>query len=84
MITYEITSTGYRIFLDGTLWIIQEGEYAAVFPGETLEERAQAHVNSLTGVLTPQEEIAMLREQLAEQQAINDILTGGDGNGTNP
>ena len=82
MLTYELTDTGYRILLDGTPWIVQEGEYAAVFPGSTMEERAQAHLDSLQGVPTPQEQIAQLQKELARQQAINDILTGGDGNGT--
>ena len=82
MLTYELTDTGYRILLDGTPWIVQEGKYANVFPGSTMEERAQAHLDSLQGVLTPQEQIAQLQEELARQQAINDILTGGDGNGT--
>ena len=79
MLTYELTDTGYRILLDGTPWIVQEGEYANVFPGSTMEERAQAHLDSLQGVPTPQEQIAQLQEELARQQAINDILTGGDG-----
>lgn len=82
MLTYELTDTGYRILLDGAPWIVQEGEYATVFPGSTMEERAQAHLDSLQGVPTPQEQIAQLQKELAQQQAINDILTGGDGNGT--
>ena len=88
MLTYEITPTGYRILREGAPWIVQEGEYADVYPGETMEERAQAHLDSLQGILTPQEQIAQLQEELAqanaglqEQLAINDILTGGDGNG---
>lgn len=91
MLTYEITSTGYKILNDGVVWIVQEGEYATIFPGDTMEERAQAHIDSLSGTTTPSkdEEITQLQQQLAElqeelnnQKAINDILTGGDGNGT--
>lgn len=48
MITYKVTETGYRIYQDETLWFVQEDEYATVYPGETMEERAQNHIASLT------------------------------------
>lgn len=48
MYSYEVTATGYRIYANGVLCYVQEGKYATVYPGETMEERAENHVADLT------------------------------------
>jgi len=45
--TYQITDTGYRIFKDGELVLVQEGLYAHVYHGATIEESAQNHINAI-------------------------------------
>ena len=55
MLEYRLTETGYCIIQDGEDWIIQEGEYATVYPGETMEERAQNHIARLQA--NPEDEI---------------------------
>lgn len=46
-LTYEITDTGYRILNDGVVWIVQEGQYANIYPGDTFEEKAKKHIEEL-------------------------------------
>lgn len=55
MLTYKITQTGYRIFKDDNLLFIQEGAFAKAYPGNTMEERAQAHLDSLEDSPTERE-----------------------------
>ncbi|MBE6831066.1 MAG: hypothetical protein E7519_12755 [Ruminococcaceae bacterium] len=45
--TYQLTNTGYRVLKDGGLYLVQEGIYANIYPGETVEERAQNHINQI-------------------------------------
>lgn len=54
---YEITETGYTIFKDGKPWIKQESYIP--YPGETMEESAQLHIEEL---LAQQEEQPALSE----------------------
>ena len=69
MFTYEVTEIGYRIYLDGVLCYVQEGEYATVYPGETMEERAQNHIADLTkGQEEPTEPEATDAEKMAEYE----------------
>lgn len=70
MITHEVTEKGYRIYLDGVLWFVQEDQYATVYPGETMEERAQNHLADLTrGSEITEEEIPQdtLEENVEEE-----------------
>lgn len=47
-ISYEITETGYRIYLNGTLWITQEGnDYHCLVPNGTFEDSCIEHIKSI-------------------------------------
>jgi len=67
MLSYEVTGSGYRIYQDGKLWIVQEEPNDKVYPGETAEERAQAHLADLSGEPSDKE----LLEQY--EQALNEL-----------
>lgn len=55
MLTYKVTKTGYRIYRDDELFMTQEGSFAKVYPGKTMEERAQNHMKVLTDDPTDRE-----------------------------
>lgn len=56
--TYRVTENGYVIMDEhGRDWIVQEGFYP--FPGATIEESAQNHINA----------VLVEREQTAQAQA---------------
>ena len=65
MLTYTVTETGYRILEDGRDWIVQEGEHAGVYPGETMDERAQNHIAALGTHKSAEDRIRELEEALA-------------------
>lgn len=82
VLTYEITDTGYRIFKDGELWVIQEGKYADIYPGNSFDEKAQKHIEKLkeqNSDMSYSDQLEYYSRLYSEQVAINDILTGGNG-----
>lgn len=44
-LTYEVKGNGYVILLNGTPWIVQD--VYIPYPGATVEESAQNHINAL-------------------------------------
>lgn len=82
ILTYEVTDSGYRIFKDGNLWVIQEGKYADVYPGNNFDEKAQKHIEKLkeqNSGMSYSDQLEYYSRLYSEQVAINDILTGGNG-----
>lgn len=79
-LTYEVNGTGYTIFDNGVAWFKQDSYIP--YPGATVEESAQNHINT---ILTEQEqqqqgstEIEQLKQSQAEQDAlIMQLLLGG-------
>lgn len=69
-LTYRIEGKGYTIMLDGVDWIVQDTFIP--YPGETTEESAENHIAQIIADNEPQEEpvdeIAQLKQQLAETQ----------------
>ena len=59
-ITYEILENGYRINLDGKLWITQDTTNLP-YPNLTLEECCLKHIDE---ICTPQEEAVSLQDQI--------------------
>ena len=59
-ITYEILENGYRINLDGKLWITQDTTNLP-YPNLTLEECCLKHIDE---ICTPQEEAVPLQDQI--------------------
>lgn len=45
--TYQVTNTGYKILKDGAVLLVQEGIYANLYAGATMEDKAQAHINAI-------------------------------------
>ena len=81
ILTYEVTDSGYRIFKDGNLWVIQEGKYADVYPGNSFDEKAQKHIENLkeqNSGMSYSDQLEYYNRLYSEQVAINDILTGGN------
>ena len=53
-ISYEIFDDGYEIYLDGTLWIKQRGEYSKPIDKElSFEENCLAQIEAITTVIEP-------------------------------
>ena len=53
-ISYEIFSDGYGIYLDGTLWIKQRGQYGKpVDSAKSYEENCLAQIEEITTVVKP-------------------------------
>ena len=53
-ISYEIFEDGYEIYLDGTLWIKQRGEYSKPIDKElSFEENCLAQIEEITKVVEP-------------------------------
>ena len=53
-ILYEIFEDGYEIYLDGTLWIKQRGEYSKPIDKElSFEENCLAQIEEITIVVEP-------------------------------
>ena len=53
-IAYEIFDDGYEIYLDGTLWIKQRGEYSKPIDKElSYEENCLAQIDEITTVVEP-------------------------------
>lgn len=71
MLEYRITEDGYRITQDGKDLFVQEGKYATVYPGETIEERAKNHIADLKGD-APEEMTDAERLEMYEK-ALNDF-----------
>ena len=59
-ITYEILENGYRINLDGKLWITQD-TINLPYPNLTLEECCLKQIDD---ICTPQEEAVSLQDQI--------------------
>ena len=59
-ITYEILENGYKIKLDGKLWITQDTTNLP-YPNLTLEECCLKHIDD---ICTPQEEAVSLQDQI--------------------
>ena len=59
-ITYEILENGYRINLDGKLWITQDTTNLP-YPNLALEECCLKHIDD---ICTPQEEAVSLQDQI--------------------
>ena len=59
-ITYEILENGYRINLDGKLWITQDTTNLP-YPNLTLEECCLKQIDD---ICTPQEEAVSLQDQI--------------------
>ena len=53
-ISYEIFEDGYEIYLDGTLWIKQRGEYSKpIDEAKSYEENCLAQIEEITTVTEP-------------------------------
>ena len=53
-ISYEVFNDGYEIYLDGTLWIKQRGEYSKPIDKElSYEENCLAQIEDITTVVEP-------------------------------
>ena len=53
-IAYEIFEDGYEIYIDGTLWIKQRGEYSKPIDKElSYEENCLAQIEEITTVVEP-------------------------------
>ena len=53
-ISYEIFEDGYEIYLDGTLWIKQRGQYGKpVDSAKSYEENCLAQIEEITSVVEP-------------------------------
>ena len=53
-IAYEIFEDGYEIYLDGTLWIKQRGQYGKpVDSAKSYEENCLAQIEEITTVIEP-------------------------------
>lgn len=53
-ISYEIFDDGYEIYLDGTLWIKQRGEYSKpIDKDKSYEENCLAQIEEITTVVEP-------------------------------
>lgn len=72
MLTYEVTDKGYRIYQNGKLWLVQEEPYDKVYPGETAEERAQAHMAVLNDEPTDRELVEEYEKALQELGVMTD------------
>ena len=53
-ISYEIFEDGYEIYLDGTIWIKQRGQYGKpIDKDKTYEENCLAQIEKITTVVEP-------------------------------
>ena len=53
-IAYKILEDGYEIYLDGTLWIKQRGEYSKpIDKDKSFEENCIAQIEEITTVVEP-------------------------------
>ena len=53
-ISYEIFDDGYEIYLEGTLWIKQRGEYSKpIDSAKSYEENCLAQIEEITTVVEP-------------------------------
>ena len=74
---YAVEENGYSIFLDGTLWITQYGEYSKLFVQDgSYEDNALAQIEELCTVPEENninEQIADLENQIASLKSqLND------------
>jgi len=60
-LTYTVSDNGYIILRDGVQWIVQDGYIP--YPGNTMEESAQNHINQIIADQAAAEEAA---QQLTE------------------
>jgi hypothetical protein len=81
-LTYTTTDTGYTILNHGVPWIVQDGYIP--YPGETMEESAQNHINQIVADKQKEDEsvdkIEALEAELTQTQlALAEIasLLGG-------
>lgn len=44
-LTYQVEENKYTIINSGVVWIVQDGYFP--YPGETIAEKAQAHINEI-------------------------------------
>lgn len=81
-LTYEVKENGYTILNNGVAWIVQEGFIP--YPGATMEEAAQNHINELTKetnqAAEEENKLNDLEERLAltEQMLMEMMLEGGN------
>lgn len=80
-LTYEVKENGYTILNNGVAWIVQEDFIP--YPGATMEEAAQNHINTLTADTTKAEEeenkLQTLEDRLTltEEMLMEMMLNGG-------
>ena len=54
VVSYELFDDGYEIYLDGTLWIKQRGEYSKpIDKDKSFEENCLAQIEEITTVVEP-------------------------------
>ena len=78
-ISYEVTDNGYKIYLDGQLWIHQYEPYIPN-PSISYEENAIAQMEELVAMHENAKNEQMEKEQLIEQvklqdEAINELAS---------
>ena len=78
-ISYEVTDNGYKIYLDGQLWIHQYEPYIPN-PSISYEENAIAQMEELVAMHENAKNDQMEKEQLIEQvklqdEAINELAS---------
>ena len=78
-ITYEILENGYRINLDGKLWITQDTTNLP-YPNLTLEECCLKQIDD---ICTPQEEAISLQDQITNLELALAELYEAQQGGTN-
>ena len=74
VISYEIFEDGYEIYLDGTLWIKQRGEYSKpIDKDKSFEENCLAQIEEITTVVEPSNPYGIPDETY--HAIINDLTT---------
>ncbi|MEK4030782.1 hypothetical protein MKZ02_19890 [Pseudobacillus sp. FSL P4-0506] len=64
-LTYQVENNKYTILKDNRPWIVQDDYFP--YPGATVEESAQNHINQIIADNTRQEEDIVTREELEAQ-----------------
>ncbi|MBW7573926.1 hypothetical protein [Caproiciproducens faecalis] len=81
-LSYTVSDKGYTIFRDGVPWIVQDGYIP--YPGETIEESAQNHIDQILADQAAADEAAQqptIEERVeTQEQAIAELsilIAGG-------
>lgn len=74
-ISYKIVENGYDIYLNGELWITQDGQYSHLFvPNGTLEENCLAQIEELTTVSNEPSQLDVIEAQVMYTALMTDTI----------